>query len=830
MSFQEMKTTSLTSVGSSLDRGFGLRVHPPEFGIDVIGMRLNCDMVSIQTEDLLIKSHSITPQTAHAPESGSWPGSAAVVTGFISAGAAIALYVWTLAPGLTSADGGDFVTAAYHAGIPHPSGYPLWTILGWLATRLPVSNPAIATNLLSAICAAVAIGVLGTLGFLTSRSLGTTRREAAVLGFGAAMLAAVSRPIWSQAVITEVYSLHVACGVALLAVLYGWIQHPTWRWGFAASMGVLALGMSNHHLTLTLVPLPIVVLIMLRPDGWQEQLSGTILASLVILRGWSELSGDPGVIALFQRLLEIGVIGIVVVVAVRRQPRAWLAVWRPAVLLVSGLLPHLYLPLAAAREPLLCWNCPNTGPGFFHLTNLTSYWGSHTAFFYRLAGGEFGLTGPEWALGVVESADQGSGLVRWLLAETSSWVTLPVACLAVVALIAAVRQPPNERRWLATLGLVVVCSGFVLPMAVGFDASLERQNVLRTYLGLPAAALALLGVAGAARLSVAVRRRVGPRASWVYPVVVAAAVVATAWVNDPWCSRRGNHLTEQLMHILLDPLPRDAIVLAVSDTTFFGANAVVEVSSQVASTGFSRSDLAVITPARIATDSYLLELHRNYGLHGPGHDPNHPGSRRMTAPVLLPTTAELQRLGAQIDLGRGSTALFEVGSRLTRTLVDGNIETRTIVMEMPAVHPWAMDRLMPDGLWLRLEPAPIAEIAREVIDADLDLWDEVLGTFESNPGWPGDFDLRLSLVDLRLGGVHVYRHRGLCEEAVRAAQQALRAAPESTRANAMLMDTLVICGNPKGARRVAETAVARDPWNPLLVELLQVLRGGGARP
>lgn len=779
------------------------------------------------TRIMSIRDHHPEPDAALFGVNAANRRWAAAGTGIASAVTALGLYLWTLAPGLTSADGGDFLIAASHLGVPHPSGYPVWTMLGWCATRLPFRDPALATNLLSAVCAAVAVGGVGVLGLLTSIGLGASRREAHVLGFGSAMLAAVSRPIWSQAVITEVYSLHLAWAVSLLLVLYAWIRQPAWRWGFAVSVGVLSLGMSVHHLSLALVPLPVLVLIMLRPNEWPEQLAGTMLAALLILRGWSELSGDSGIITLFHRLLVTGFVAAVVVLVVRRRPRAWFAAGRPVLVLLLGLLPHLYLPLAAAQNPSLCWSCPTTGARFFHLTNLTTYWGSHTAAVYRVAGRALDVSLPEWALGMPEPMGQGSGLMRWIFAEAAGWVTLPVVCLAVVALGWAVRGSADQRRWIVILGLAVVCSGFVLPMAVGFDAALERQKVLRTYLGFPAAAMALLGAAGAARLSVAVRRRFGHRWWWVYPAVVVAAVVTAAWVNEPWCSRRDNNLTNVLMHELLDPLPEDPIVLAVSDTTFFGARAAVEVSSRVDSSGFLRSDPAVITPARMSDLPYLEELDRNFGA---GREVDADGTPQAGPPIGLPTAADRSRVIAEVRAEGGAITPFEIGSRLAHQLVEANIDTRTIVVEMPVVYPWAVDRLSPDGLWLRLEPEPIGELAGEVVDRDLDLWDRVLTDFETHPRWMGDLDLRQSVVDLRMGGVHVYRHRGMCRAAVRAAHQALRAAPESTKANAVLAETLFRCGDPESAARVAVAAVARDPWNPVLQRTLAVMTVGGPGP
>ena len=79
------------------------------------------------------------------------------------AGAALAVYVATLAPGLTfehnGADGGDLITAAHTLGVPHPSGYPTYTLLAWLASQLPVGTIAYRANLLSAVCASLAAGL-----------------------------------------------------------------------------------------------------------------------------------------------------------------------------------------------------------------------------------------------------------------------------------------------------------------------------------------------------------------------------------------------------------------------------------------------------------------------------------------------------------------------------------------------------------------------------------------------------------------------------------------------------------------------------------------------
>src|SRR5262245_55510598 len=55
----------------------------------------------------------------------------------------LAGYLWTIAPDVTLEDSGELAVASYYAGVPHPPGYPVWTLYTWLFTvLLPFSNIA----------------------------------------------------------------------------------------------------------------------------------------------------------------------------------------------------------------------------------------------------------------------------------------------------------------------------------------------------------------------------------------------------------------------------------------------------------------------------------------------------------------------------------------------------------------------------------------------------------------------------------------------------------------------------------------------------------------
>ena len=172
------------------------------------------------------------------------------------AGMALLLYLFTLAPGLTwanfGADGGDFLAAAASNGVPHPTGYPLYTLLlqGWLALLggvAPASNVAWRGNLLSAVSAAASVGITVHLAHGLIRE-----RPWAWLWAALAGLAWAATPLlWGQALITEVYALH-----ALLLTFHAWVllayrSEVPWRRPLLLGIS-LGLGLA-HHLTFALI-------------------------------------------------------------------------------------------------------------------------------------------------------------------------------------------------------------------------------------------------------------------------------------------------------------------------------------------------------------------------------------------------------------------------------------------------------------------------------------------------------------------------------------------------------------------------------------------------
>jgi hypothetical protein len=134
----------------------------------------------------------------------------------------LALYVQTLAPSVATLfdDSLEFPLVSHRLGIAHPTGYPLYTLLGKLFTLGPWHNVAWAVNLLSAVAGATTVALV----YLVARQL-TRRRLPAFLG---AIALAVSPVFWSQSIIAEVYTLNSAFVAAMLWLALRWARQPLW--------------------------------------------------------------------------------------------------------------------------------------------------------------------------------------------------------------------------------------------------------------------------------------------------------------------------------------------------------------------------------------------------------------------------------------------------------------------------------------------------------------------------------------------------------------------------------------------------------------------------
>ncbi len=169
-------------------------------------------------------------------------------------------YYLTLAPELTLEDSGELATGSFYAGIPHPPGYPVWTLYTWLWTvLLPFKNVAWRVALGEATGGALAAGLLGLLvsrgssllmeGIEALKEMGG-RWEGAICivsGFVAGMLLGYNGYMWSQSVIVEVYSFSLASLMVVLLCLLRWIYAPHQRRYLYYALFFHGICFTNHQ-------------------------------------------------------------------------------------------------------------------------------------------------------------------------------------------------------------------------------------------------------------------------------------------------------------------------------------------------------------------------------------------------------------------------------------------------------------------------------------------------------------------------------------------------------------------------------------------------------
>jgi hypothetical protein len=200
-----------------------------------------------------------SPAAGRAPRASTIAWAAATIGTWI---AVFAIYRTTLLPGVTGWDTGEAQTVPVLAGTMHPTGFPAYVVLGWLASLVlaPLGEPAFRMNLLSALLAATAAaGVVPIL-----RRLGVPLAIAVAVAVGFALT-----PItWRISAAADVHALHIALVVLIVLLLLRWEDAVRRRRSRPEDAGlaghadralvlaaaVFGVSLANHALTLLLAP------------------------------------------------------------------------------------------------------------------------------------------------------------------------------------------------------------------------------------------------------------------------------------------------------------------------------------------------------------------------------------------------------------------------------------------------------------------------------------------------------------------------------------------------------------------------------------------------
>lgn len=128
------------------------------------------------------------------------------------------VYMITLAPDVTFIDAGELAAVATKLGIAHPTGYPLFTVLGKLFTLIPLGEEIYMLNFMNAVISSAAVLMFFNLMVLILRNLKLSDEDENYksisdnvlfnISIAGSLLLAFSKTFWDTANAIEVYSLH----------------------------------------------------------------------------------------------------------------------------------------------------------------------------------------------------------------------------------------------------------------------------------------------------------------------------------------------------------------------------------------------------------------------------------------------------------------------------------------------------------------------------------------------------------------------------------------------------------------------------------------------
>ena len=449
-------------------------------------------------------------------------------------------YFLTLAPEVTLEDSGELATGSFYAGIPHPPGYPVWTIYTWLWTVLvPVKNVAWRVALGEAVSGALAAGLLAMLvcrggrllidGIEELKGLESRSKHAICLvaGFVSGMLLGFNGFMWSQSVIVEVYSFSVASLMVVLLCLLRWTFSPIRLRYLFLALFFHGVCFTNHQ-TLVVAAMGIEVVIAAVSFRMGRYLflgnsllyiGGLILKQQHILTAWDE---NPATFVIFN-VVGIASVGCYIWFSFlsRETPPEFCLDAALAIFFLSltgipafglGFIAVSVAALAAVIglafntrdlgwEWLVvigCGCCWILGAAFYFymplagMTNPPMEWGyprTVEGFIHAFTRGQYEKTHPTDILHdplrfITQLSMLGDGII-----EEFNWV---YALLALVPFLFYFKLARRERAWLTGVTAIYLCLGVLLLILLNPPPDRAAQQLVRVFFTASHTVIALL--------------------------------------------------------------------------------------------------------------------------------------------------------------------------------------------------------------------------------------------------------------------------------------------------------------------------------------------------
>jgi len=270
--------------------------------------------------------------------------------------------------------------------------YPVWTIYGWLFTKLlPFSNVAWRLTVSSVTAGALASGVIALIvsrssvalnvGFKSRERLPTfdDRLLRSTAGAIAGVTFGFDRAFWRKAVIVDVWPLSVLLFAVTLCLLFRWANQPASRSCFIAACFTFGLTIVNSQ---AFIPAGFGLLLFVACVEQNIGRDAALVASGLMLLWWT---GDkfgllPGAgLTICETKLLFGAIALLTVglyTALAIRTGHWLprgTVLLATLIFLAGLSTYLLVPIFSMANPPVNWGYPRTLEGFEHVLSRGQY-------------------------------------------------------------------------------------------------------------------------------------------------------------------------------------------------------------------------------------------------------------------------------------------------------------------------------------------------------------------------------------------------------------------------------------------------------------------------
>ena len=423
--------------------------------------------------------------------------------------AVFAVYAFTAPRTVTLEDDGLFIMASVDAGVAHPPGYPLYTLLGYVFSHLPVGAPALRIHLLSGLLGALACAAL----FLLARRSGV----ALWLALAAALAYGVSEHFWSQAIIAEVYTLNA---LLIFGVLLFCLQAAE----AAEAGGQAGKGAGGKR------------------GGGAPRTAGAGPAGLVVTPlSLAALCFGLGLANHWPLMLLAA-------------PAFAILLW-PCRQIVYACLPRLLLIVFLSSGALYLWMVwrswqPGVVAFYGPLTTLEDFW-------YYVSRQGYGGVDASPSAGFADKI----GFAAYF-AKESLFLFTPVGALLAGL---GVYHLYLARRWLlAATVWIFFAHSLLLILALGFDYEYLNVAVFRPY---PLVAYGMLALWMGHGLDALFRHAGMPRLARALPLLALLIPVVVLQKNFTINNRSEDRFAERYGRMILDGLEPNAVLFVVGDTT-----------------------------------------------------------------------------------------------------------------------------------------------------------------------------------------------------------------------------------------------------------------------